>query len=159
MKAFLLIMLVPLLGWAQEIITYPYGGYCTVPGCLVNHSFGTQEHFVPDQDSVLVWAGLDSLMVLPTNQVQENSDPTPEAIKVAESSNAQASADAVFNLWDGLYLGTELYRRFDPPFNTTMGIYGDLRFNLSKELGAGLRIAVPFGNSVTYRLHLEKKLL
>ena len=71
------------------------------------------------------------------------------------SKNVKATK-AVYSLWDGFRLGAELVNRFNEPYKTEFAAYGNVRFNLTQDISAGLKVS--FGTTdVVWRLNLERK--
>lgn len=144
----LLFLLLPLCAFAQESKRASW--LCGVPGCLVYHSYDTLE-LLPSGGFALP---LDSLRFI---QTEDDS-----LIRIAPDNLPTQSAQKVeqpYSVWDGVRVGCEFYNRFQSPYQTSFGAYGDVRLNLSRDLSVAARVMLPFGmDAVNYRIMLDKKI-
>ena len=137
MKTLILFLLIPVFAGAQDKGRI----YCAVLGCRVCPAEGYPlESFGVAMDTTKFGH--------PVNIVYDED--------TAQIDNVPEATGKTFSLWDGLYIGSSLDSRFNEPYKTEFAAYASLRFNLTRDLAAGLKVS--FGTTdVIWRLNLERR--
>lgn len=132
MKTLILLLLIPVLSWAQH--KHTMGGPCGA------------ELFYGDDPAVLY------------GKCEKCSQKYAVMERESGVNNAAQATNSVFSLWQGLHAGAEFQNNVTSPHNASFNAFGQVRFMLAKDLTAGLKVSLPMGMSgVRYEVNLSKR--